>query len=237
MAKTALRVKAARKPKFAVRGYTRCQRCGRPKAVYRKFGLCRICLREMAHRGELPGRDQVQLVTPTTILDGLDTRLARSPHSTTRAERCRSPGKPRRGRNTNTMTMTDPIADMLTRLRNANQAYHDAVTMPYSKLKAGVADILQQEGYITSYKVDEPVEGAVGKTLTLTLKYGQNRERSIAGIRRISKPGLRVYAKSSGLPKVLGGLGIAIISTSQGLLTDRQANQKGVGGEVLAYVW
>ncbi len=135
------------------------------------------------------------------------------------------------------MTMTDPIADMLTRLRNANQAYHDAVTMPYSKLKAGVADILQQEGYITSYKVDEAAEGAVGKTLTVTLKYGQNRERSIAGIRRISKPGLRVYAKANGLPKVLGGLGIAIISTSQGLLTDRQANQKGVGGEVLAYVW
>ena len=135
------------------------------------------------------------------------------------------------------MTMTDPIADMLTRLRNANQAYHDTVSMPYSKLKAGVAEILQQEGYVTSYKVDEPVEGAVGKTLTITLKYGQNRERSIAGIRRISKPGLRVYAKASGLPKVLGGLGIAIISTSQGLLTDRQANQKGVGGEVLAYVW
>ena len=135
------------------------------------------------------------------------------------------------------MTMTDPIADMLTRLRNANQAYHDAVTMPYSKLKAGVADILQQEGYITSYKVDEATEGTVGKTLTVTLKYGQNRERSIAGIRRISKPGLRVYAKANGLPKVLGGLGIAVISTSQGLLTDRQANQKGVGGEVLAYVW
>ena len=135
------------------------------------------------------------------------------------------------------MTMTDPIADMLTRLRNANQAYHDAVTMPYSKLKQGVADILQQEGYITGYDVEEPVEGAVGKSLTVTLKYGQNRERSIAGIRRISKPGLRVYAKANGLPKVLGGLGIAVISTSQGLLTDRQANQKGVGGEVLAYVW
>ena len=135
------------------------------------------------------------------------------------------------------MTMTDPIADMLTRLRNANQAYHDAVTMPYSKLKAGVADILQQEGYITSYNVEEPAEGQVGKTLTVTLKYGQNRERSIAGIRRISKPGLRVYAKSTGLPKVLGGLGIAIISTSQGLLTDKQANRTGVGGEVLAYVW
>ena len=135
------------------------------------------------------------------------------------------------------MTMTDPIADMLTRLRNANQAYHDAVTMPYSKLKAGVAEILQQEGYITSFAVEDAPEGAVGKTLTLTLKYGPTRERSIAGIRRISKPGLRVYAKSNGLPRVLGGLGIAIISTSQGLLTDRQANQKGVGGEVLAYVW
>jgi small subunit ribosomal protein S8 len=135
------------------------------------------------------------------------------------------------------MTMTDPIADMLTRLRNANQAYHDAVIMPHSKLKAGVAEILQQEGYISSWKVEDAPEGEVGKTLELTLKYGQNRERSIAGIRRISKPGLRVYAKHTGLPRVLGGLGIAIISTSQGLLTDRQANKKGVGGEVLAYVW
>jgi small subunit ribosomal protein S8 len=136
------------------------------------------------------------------------------------------------------MTMTDPIADMLTRLRNANQAYHDSVSMPYSKLKAGVAEILQQEGYITSWNAEEPAdENAVGKTLTLTLKYGQHRERSIAGVRRISKPGLRVYAKATGLPRVLGGLGVAIISTSQGLLTDRQANKKGVGGEVLAYVW
>jgi small subunit ribosomal protein S8 len=134
------------------------------------------------------------------------------------------------------MTMTDPIADMLTRLRNANQAYHDDVAMPYSKLKQGVAEILQQEGYITSFEVADASEGP-GKTLTITLKYGRNRERSIAGVRRISKPGLRVYAKSTGLPKVLGGLGVAIISTSQGLLTDRQANQKGVGGEVLAYVW
>ncbi|RNL81014.1 30S ribosomal protein S8 [Nocardioides marmorisolisilvae] len=139
------------------------------------------------------------------------------------------------------MTMTDPIADMLTRLRNANQAYHDVVAMPYSKLKAGVAEILLQEGYITSWKVadnfDEKGEPAVGKTLTIELKYGRSRERSIAGVRRISKPGLRVYAKSTALPKVLGGLGVAIISTSQGLLTDRQANKKGVGGEVLAYVW
>ena len=135
------------------------------------------------------------------------------------------------------MTMTDPIADMLTRLRNANQAYHDSVTMPYSKLKAGVAEILQQEGYIASWKVDDPADGAVGKSLVVSLKYGPNRERSIAGVRRISKPGLRVYAKATALPKVLGGLGVAIISTSTGLLTDRQAKQKGVGGEVLAYVW
>jgi small subunit ribosomal protein S8 len=135
------------------------------------------------------------------------------------------------------MTMTDPIADMLTRLRNANQAYHDDVRMPYSKLKAGVAEILQQEGYITSWKMEEPTEETVGRTLVLTLKYGPTRERSIAGVRRISKPGLRVYAKATSLPNVLGGLGVAIISTSQGLLTDRQAKKKGVGGEVLAYVW
>ena len=135
------------------------------------------------------------------------------------------------------MTMTDPIADMLTRLRNANQAFHDEVVMPYSKLKQGVAEILLQEGYIASFDVAEPAEGEVGKTLTVTLKYGRNRERALSNLRRISKPGLRVYAKSTGLPKVLGGLGVAIISTSQGLLTDRQANQKGVGGEVLAYVW
>ncbi|HRV68592.1 MAG TPA: 30S ribosomal protein S8 [Marmoricola sp.] len=134
------------------------------------------------------------------------------------------------------MTMTDPIADMLTRLRNANQAYHDSVSMPYSKIKTGLAEILKQEGFITSYAVRDADSG-VGKTLDIELKYGRNRERSIAGLRRISKPGLRVYAKHTALPKVLGGLGVAIISTSQGLLTDRQANSKGVGGEVLAYVW
>ena len=135
------------------------------------------------------------------------------------------------------MTMTDPIADMLTRLRNANQAYHDVVSMPYSKMKAGLAEILKQEGYITSFDVAEPAEGEVGKTLTITLKYGRNRERSIAGVRRISKPGLRVYAKANAMPKVLGGLGVAIISTSTGLLTDRQATKRRMGGEVLAYVW
>jgi small subunit ribosomal protein S8 len=135
------------------------------------------------------------------------------------------------------MTMTDPIADMLTRVRNANQAYHDTTTMPHSKIKVHIAEILVSEGYIASYEVNDPAEGEVGKTLSITLKYGQNRERSIAGVRRISKPGLRVYAKSNALPKVLGGLGIAIISTSKGLLTDRQAHTSGMGGEVVAYVW
>ena len=135
------------------------------------------------------------------------------------------------------MTMTDPIADMLTRLRNANQAFHDSTSMPHSKIKAGIAEILTAQGYISSYEVVEPAEGEVGKTLTITLKYGQTRERSIAGLRRISKPGLRVYAKSTNLPKVLGGLGVAIISTSKGLLTDKEAHRQGVGGEVLAYVW
>jgi small subunit ribosomal protein S8 len=135
------------------------------------------------------------------------------------------------------MTMTDPIADMLTRLRNANTAYHDSTTMPHSKLKTHVAEILQQEGYIAGWRVEEPAEGQVGRTLVLDLKFGPNRERSIAGIKRVSKPGLRVYAKSTEIPTVLGGLGVAILSTSSGLLTDRQAEQKGVGGEVLAYVW
>jgi small subunit ribosomal protein S8 len=130
--------------------------------------------------------------------------------------------------------MTDPIADMLTRLRNANHAYHDRVVMPHSKIKTHIAEILQQEGYIASWSVED---GEKGKSLIVELKYGPNRERTIAGVRRISKPGLRVYAKRGGLPRVLGGLGVAIISTSTGLLTDKQANKRGVGGEVLAYVW
>ncbi len=133
------------------------------------------------------------------------------------------------------MTMTDPVADMLTRLRNANRAYHDAVSMPSSKLKTNIAEILQKEGYISGWKVEK--NERVGQTLTIDLKYGPNRERSIAGIKRVSKPGLRVYAKSTEIPHVLGGLGVAILSTSSGLLTDRGATTKGVGGEVLAYVW
>ncbi|HEY9477087.1 MAG TPA: 30S ribosomal protein S8 [Microbacteriaceae bacterium] len=132
------------------------------------------------------------------------------------------------------MTMTDPVADMLTRLRNANSAYHETVSMPHSKLKSNIADILKAEGYISGWAVED---AKVGQTLTLSLKFGPNRERSIAGIKRVSKPGLRVYAKSTEIPRVLGGLGVAILSTSSGLLTDREANKKGVGGEVLAYVW
>ena len=130
--------------------------------------------------------------------------------------------------------MTDPIADLLTRLRNANSAHHDTVLIPFSKLKSHIAEILQAEGYIAGWKVEDAV---VGKNLIIELKYGPNRERALAGVKRVSKPGLRVYAKSTNLPKVLGGLGVAIISTSSGLLTDRQAASKGVGGEVLAYVW
>src|ERR1700686_2683648 len=132
------------------------------------------------------------------------------------------------------MTMTDPIADMRTRLRNANSAYHDTVGMPYSKIKSHIAEILQQEGYIAAWRVED---AEVGRNLVITLKYGKPRGASIAGIKRVSKPGLRVYAKKDNLPRVLGGLGVAILSTSSGLMTDRQAQKNGVGGEVLAYVW
>ena len=132
------------------------------------------------------------------------------------------------------MTMTDPIADMLTRVRNANSAHKESVSMPHSKIKEHIAEILKREGYIGGFTVTDET---VGKSLNIDLKYGPNREKSIAGVRRVSKPGLRVYAKSTALPRVLGGLGVAIISTSNGLLTDRQCESKGVGGEVLAYVW
>lgn len=132
------------------------------------------------------------------------------------------------------MTMTDPIADMLTRIRNANSAFHESATMPHSKLKTHVAQVLLDQGYIAGYRTEA---ATVGKSLVVDLKYGPNRERSIAGIKRVSKPGLRIYAKSNELPRVLGGLGVAIISTSSGLLTDRQAHQRRMGGEVLAFVW
>ena len=132
------------------------------------------------------------------------------------------------------MTMTDPIADMLARIRNATTAHKDDVSMPSSKIKLGIADILKREGYIRDFEIER---GELGPVLKIALKYGPNRERTIAGLKRISKPGLRVYAQRDSIPRVLGGLGIAIISTSSGLLTDRQAVKARIGGEVLAYVW
>ena len=133
------------------------------------------------------------------------------------------------------LTTNDPIADMLTRIRNANTAKHDTVDIPASKMKVAIADILYNEGYITKYEI---VEDGAFKTIRVTLKYGADKnEKVISGLKRISKPGLRVYASSEELPKVLGGLGTAIISTNQGVITDREARKLGVGGEVLAFVW
>lgn len=131
------------------------------------------------------------------------------------------------------MIMTDPIADMLTRIRNALQQKHESVSMPASKEKQAIAKILKDEGFITDYSV----EGDVKKTLMITLKYAEDNKRVISGLRRISKPGLRVYAKVDNLPRVLNGLGIAIISTSNGMMTDRDAKKNHLGGEVIAYVW
>jgi small subunit ribosomal protein S8 len=134
------------------------------------------------------------------------------------------------------MTMTDPIADMLTRMRNANVAMHDSVRMPSSKLKESLAAILQQEGYIAGFDTrDDP--NHPGKVLEIQLKYTTERDRVIGGLKRVSKPGLRIYARADRLPRVLGGLGVAVLSTSQGLMTDREARQRKVGGEILCYVW
>ena len=132
------------------------------------------------------------------------------------------------------MTMTDPIADMLTRIRNANIAAHDTVDIPASKIKKSIAEILVNEGYINSYEViDDGVQG----TIRIQMKYGPDNEKVISGIKKISKPGLKVYAKASDVPRVLGGLGIAIISTSNGVISDKEARKLGVGGEVICYVW
>ena len=132
------------------------------------------------------------------------------------------------------MTMTDPIADMLTRLRNANSVLHDKVEIPGSKIKKAIASVLKEEGFIKDFTFTENNKQGV---LTLTLKYGPKREKVISGIKRISKPGLRMYAKHAELPKVLGGLGIAIISTSKGIMSDKEARKAGLGGEIIAYVW
>lgn len=134
------------------------------------------------------------------------------------------------------MTMTDPIADMLTRIRNANTAMRDEVRMPSSKMKVALADVLKQEGYITNFAVAEDQSGP-GQTLTIDMKYSEQRERVISGITRVSKPGLRVYSKSENIPRVLGGLGVAIVSTSKGLMSDREARRRRMGGEVVCVVW
>ena len=134
------------------------------------------------------------------------------------------------------MTMTDPIADMLTRIRNGNVAFHDAVRMPSSKVKESLAQILQREGYIEGFDVAQ-TPGKPSQTLTVRMKYSPERERTISGIQRISKPGLRVYRGATELPRVLGGLGVAVLSTSQGLMTDTEARQRKVGGEILCFVW
>ncbi len=134
------------------------------------------------------------------------------------------------------MTMTDPIADMLTRIRNANTAMHDTVKMPASKLKEALAKILVREGYIVDFKVTVN-DGKPGSTLEITMKYSEARVRTISGIQRVSKPGLRVYTQADRLPRVLGGMGVAVLSTSQGLITDAEARKRRVGGEVLCYVW
>ena len=130
--------------------------------------------------------------------------------------------------------MTDPIADMLTRIRNANQNRAKTVSMPSSKMKEEIAKILKDEGFVEEFSIEE---NDVQNTLTLTLKYGQKKERVITGLKRVSKPGLRVYSKAEELPRVLNGLGIAIISTPQGIMTDKEARKANVGGEVIAYVW
>ena len=132
------------------------------------------------------------------------------------------------------MTMTDPIADMLTRIRNANTVGHETVEIPASKMKKAIAEILKEEGYITDFDVIEDDKQGMIK---VTMKYGANKERVISGIKKISKPGLKVYAKANEVPKVLGGLGIAIISTSKGIVSDKEARNLGVGGEVICYLW
>ena len=134
------------------------------------------------------------------------------------------------------MTMTDPIADMLTRIRNANVAMHDDVSMPSSTLKEALAQVLHKEGYIAGFRVNDPTDRP-GKTLTIDMKYSPDRQRVISGVRRISTPGLRVYTKADRIPRVLGGLGVAVVSTSKGLMTDREARKRRIGGEVLCYVW
>ena len=198
MAKTSMINKQQKEPKFSTRAYTRCRLCGRPHSVLRKYGVCRICFRELAYKGEIPG-----------------------------VRKASWSGGPE-------MLVNDPIADMLTRIRNAQIAKHDTVVIPASNMKKSIAKILLDEGYIKS--VDMIDDGLAGQ-IKIGLKYTDKKQSVIVGLKRISKPGLRVYAQCEELPKVLGGLGIAIVSTSKGVMTDKQAREAKVGGEVLAYIW
>ena len=215
MAKTSMKVKQQRKPKFSTRAYTRCKICGRPHSVLRKYGICRVCFRELAYKGQIPGVKKASWSS-----DGCVRYVRRSNLIMEEIY---------------IMTTSDPIADMLTRIRNANTAKHDTVDVPASKMKIAIADILVDEGYIAKYDI---VEDGNFKTIRITLKYGADKnEKIITGLKRISKPGLRVYAGKDELPRVLGGLGIAILSTNQGIVTDKEARKLQVGGEVLAFVW
>lgn len=203
MAKKIYDSETKRTPKFKVQEYTRCERCGRPHSVYRKFKLCRICFRELAYKGQIPGVKKAI-------------------------------GKTHKWEGGKHMVMTDPIADMLTRIRNANMVRHEKLEVPASKIKKEIAELLKREGFIRDVEYIEDNKQGI---LRIFLKYGANNERVITGLKRISKPGLRVYAKADEVPRVLNGLGIALVSTSKGVMTDKDARQLQTGGEVVAYVW
>ena len=190
MAKTSMKIKQQRTQKYSTRAYNRCKICGRPHGYLRKFGICRICFRNLSYSGQIPGVKKASWYV---------------------------------------------VADMLTRIRNANSAKHEKVNVPCSNMKKAIADILVEEGFIKSYEVSE-TDNKQGM-ITITLKYGEGKTRTIEGLRRVSKPGLRIYASCKDIPKVRNGLGIAIISTSKGLMTDKKARKENIGGEVLAFVW
>ena len=204
MAKKSMKVKQASPAKYSTRQYNRCKICGRPHAYLRKYGVCRICFRELAHKGQIPGVKK----TSWYLL-----AIAKE---------------------VNSMQITDSIGDMLTRIRNANSAKHETVSVPASNMKKAIAQILVDEGYIKSFKVVE--DGKQG-IIEMDLKYGPNKSSVITGIRRVSKPGLRIYTNCEDMPKVMKGLGVAILSTSKGVMTDRAARKANVGGEVLAFIW
>ena len=196
MAKKSMINKQQRTPKYSTRAYTRCSICGRPHAVLRKYGICRICFRNLAYKGQIhPGREKGELVRRHI--------------------------------------MTDPIADMLTRIRNAITAKHETVEVPASNMKKAIANILLEEGYIKNVKFED--DGLSGK-IVIDLKYADGKS-VISGLKRVSKPGLRTYSGAERMPRVLGGLGTAIVSTSKGIMTDKQAKAANVGGEVLCFVW